>query len=331
MNLIRVSAVAIVGIALGACALNPKNDGVAGTSQDAAPDVPGTVFTIVFENHSEDDVIKPDVPFFWQAAHEYGIASAYISSTHPSCPNYIKMTSGSTNGVGSDDDPASNVHIPGTDNLADQLDAAGIKWRAYMESMETACSMGSHGDYAAKHDPFVYYQTMQNDPARCADRIVDYGKNFDADLASDQYRYMWITPNMCNDMHNCDPKIGDAWLKDVVTKIQASPGYQRGGAIFILFDEGSVQMLNAGADLPTMVISPQLVSSGFVSQTRFDHSSYAATVEDILGMPRLPATEGATPMDEFFKRKSPPMQSAPAATSTGGVNRTIEHTRVLEH
>jgi hypothetical protein len=315
---------AVLALAAGACALNPKNDGVPGSSDVKHPDVPGTIFTIVFENHSEDDVIKSDVPFFWQAAHEYGIASAYISSTHPSCPNYIELTSGSTNGVDSDNDPSSNVHIQGSENLADQLDAAGVKWRAYMESMAAPCGMSSHGSYAAKHDPFVYYASMQNDPARCADRIVDFGANFTDDLASDRYRYMWITPDLCNDMHDCDPKVGDAWLKNVVTQIQASPGYQRGGAIFILFDEGSVSMFGAGADLPTIVISPNLVSPGYVSQTRFDHASYVATVEDILGIPRLHATEGATPMDEFFK------ESAPAAIrSTGDVHRTVEHTGIL--
>jgi hypothetical protein len=193
--------------------------------------------------------------------------------------------------------------------------------------------MSSHGRYAAKHDPFVYYQSMQDDPARCADRVVDYATNFEADLASDQYRYMWITPNMCNDMHDCDPKIGDAWLRDVVGKIQASPGYKRGGAIFVLFDEGSVPIFELGADLPTIVISPKLVSQGYVSQTRFEHASYVSTVEDILGMPRMPSTEGVTSMDEFFVRKAASAQSAPASASSsnGDVHRALEDPRVLQH
>jgi hypothetical protein len=309
-----VTALAPTAIGLlGACALSPKNDGVSGSPAVRHPDVPGTVFTIVFENHSADDVIKDDVSFFWEAAHEYGIASAYISSMHPSCPNYIELTSGASQGIGSDNDPGSNISIQGHENLADQLDAKGVKWRAYMESMGTPCKTVSQGEYAAKHDPFVYYASIAGDPARCADRVVDFEASFAADLASDQYRYMWITPNLCNDMHDCDPKVADAWLRNVVTQIQASPGYQRGGAIFVLFDEGSVSLLKAGADLPTIVISPRLVSPGYVSQTRFDHASYVATVEDILDMPRLPVTKGATPMDEFFLER-PESQGAPSRT-----------------
>lgn len=312
MKLSRLAVSAVASSVLLACALSPKNEGVPGSPAVKHPDVPGTIFTIVFENHSEDDVVKDDLPFFWEAAHEYGLASAYVSNMHPSCPNYIELTSGASQGVGSDNDPASNVSIEGHENLADQLDAKGVPWRAYMEGMGAPCKLYSEGAYATKHDPWVYYASMANDEARCKDRVVDFAQSFSADLASDRYRYMWITPNMCNDMHDCDPKVADGWLRDVVGQIQASPGYQRGGAIFVLFDEGSVSILKAGADLPTIVISPRLVSPGYVSQTRFGHPSYVATIEDILDMPRLPVTEGVTPMDEFFVERPEASSAHPA-------------------
>ncbi|HEY2366173.1 MAG TPA: hypothetical protein VGH87_07305, partial [Polyangiaceae bacterium] len=58
------------------------------------PDVTGTVFTIVFENEAATDVFGSDAPFFTQLSKTYGLATAYTSSTHPSLPNYIMMTSG---------------------------------------------------------------------------------------------------------------------------------------------------------------------------------------------------------------------------------------------
>jgi phosphatidylinositol-3-phosphatase len=292
------SAVLLSAVATVDC--SSADTGTTGSALVGHPYVPGTIFTIVFENENADNLINPSNPFFWQLSQQYGLPVAYTSSTHPSLPNYIMMTSGSLNGVTTDSDPSANVTIPGSDNIADQLDGAGIKWRAYMESMGAACTTESSDLYGAHHDPFLYYWSMRMNTARCNADIVDFDANFTTDLASNAYRFMWITPNMCNDVHNCSTQTGDAWLKTVVTQIMASPGYQNGGAIFILTDEGSTRYLGASADLPVIVVSPNLFTTPYQTTTALDHRSYLATVEDILGLPRLPNTVGATSMDEFF-------------------------------
>jgi len=275
------------------------NPGVSGTATVQQPAITGTVFTIIFENEDQQNIL-PTLPFFSKLAAEYGQAAAYTSTTHPSLPNYIRMTSGSTHGISNDNDPQYNVQIGGTQNLADQLDGAGIPWRAYMESMGEPCKLASTDLYSAHHNPFLYYTTMVTDPARCAERVVDLDQHFTADLESGQYRYMWITPNTCNDLHNCSGAVGDAWLERVATQIMNSPAYQNGGALFVLFDEGNTRFLGASANLATIVASPNLIANGFVSQTAFDHNSYLSTIEDIFQLPRLNSTVGAVPMDEFF-------------------------------
>ena len=293
---------------LAATGCGPANSGVPGSSTVEKPDVTGTVFTIIFENHDQAQVLKPAAaPYMLQLSQTYSSANAYISNIHPSLPNYIELTSGATQGIGNDNDPSyAGDQIAGSDNLGDQLDAAGVKWRAYMESMGEPCKMDSTKLYAAHHAPFLYYSSLSSDKARCDDRVVDFEQNFAADLASNAYRYMWITPNMCNDMHDCTPDVSDKWLANVVPQIMDSPGYKNGEALFILFDEGNMRILGAAADLATIVISPNLVSPGYQSNTTFDHRSYLATMEDIFGMPRLTTTSSATPMDEFFKTASAP-------------------------
>jgi len=286
------------------CALNAANPGVPGKPDVKAPDVTGTVFTIVFENHAQSEVLKPDAPTFLSLSQSYGNANAYISSTHPSLPNYIEMTSGDKHGIANDNGPTGPNVIAGNDNLADQLDAAGVKWRAYMEDMGEPCKMESAGLYAVHHNPFVYYSSLAEDKPRCEEHVVDMAQHLDEDLAADKYDYVWITPNMCNNMHDCPPATADAWLKTTVDKLMASPGYKAGGAIFILFDEGSLRILGAAADLATIVVSDKLVSPGYTTDTRFDHASYLATLEDIFQMPRLPTTQNATPMDEFFVERT---------------------------
>lgn len=280
-------------------ACSAANGGVPGSAAVGHPDVPGTIFTIVFENHSANEVLIPG-SFFHEFAQENAQASAYVVSTHPSLPNYVLLTSGSTNGVTSDSAPDGNVEIEGTANLPDQLDAAGIPWRAYMESMGSPCTMSDVGEYTVHHDPFVYYQTMQSNPARCAQRVVDFEAHFASDLASGAYRYMWITPDDCDNMHSCAVSVADAWLQRVVTQIQAADAYKSGGAIFVVGDEGSTRFLSAAGNVVAIWASPKLARPSMVSNTAFDHRSYVATIEDAFGIPRLPATVDATPMDEFF-------------------------------
>lgn len=282
----------------------PLNPGVPGSAAVTHPAIDGTVFTIVFENQNADDILQPDLPTFYQLSQTVGRADAYVSYDHPSLTNYITMTSGSTQGITTSDDPATNVQITGDLNLGEQLEAAGIPWRAYMESMGDPCGTSTLYPYAANHDPFVYYHSLTDDPERCRERVVDFDQHFAEDLASNQYRYMWITPNKCNDMHDCPVTTGDAWLARVLPQILASPGYQNGGVVFILFDEGYLRLGSAGANLATLVLSPRLVTPHYVSNTSFDHRSYLATVEDIFQLPRLPNTVDATPMSEFFVSRS---------------------------
>jgi phosphatidylinositol-3-phosphatase len=288
-------------LAATGCQLNASNPGVAGEPDNTEPAVTGTVFTIIFENHEVREVLRPELPTFFDLSEKYGTADAYITDLHPSLLNYLVMTSGDYHGIGDSGGPAQH-DIGGKDNLGEQLDAAGVKWRAYMESMGSPCKLTSNqaGDYVVNHNPFVYYTSLTKDKERCQDRVVDHDKHFDEDLASGQYQYMWITPNMCNNMHNCDPSVADAWLKKTAGKIMESPGYKNGGVLFIMFDEGSVRVMNAEANLATIVVSENLIEPRYSTDTRFDHTSYLATIEDIFGLPRLPTTKDSTPMDEFF-------------------------------
>jgi hypothetical protein len=297
----RLGAAVALSLCVGCTAAESSTGPAAAVGK---PDVPGTIFTIVFENEDAENVISAENPTFYRLANENGRPYNYVSSTHPSLPNYIFMTSGSLNGITTDTDPDYNVVIPGSENLADQLDEKGVRWRAYMESMGEPCRMETFGElYNAHHDPFLYYGSMGGNRARCREKIVDFDQHFDADLASNEYRFMWISPDMCNDVHNCPVSTGDAWLAKVTEKIMASDGYKNGGAIFILFDEGNGRLFGSEAALPVIVISPNLASSPYTSSQRYDHGSYLATIEDIFAMPRLATTRSVPSLDEFFVSK----------------------------
>ncbi len=259
--------------------------GAAWALRSSSGGVPGTIFTIVFENKSLNQVIgSPSAPYFTALARQYASATSYRYAEHPSLPAYVVMTSGSTRGITDD----TGYVVPGTDNLAAQLDAAGIPWRAYGEGMPTPCARGYSGRWMPRHMPFLYYDYVVRDAGYCASHVVPMNPYFAQDLASDAFRYMWLTPDACSDMHDCSVATGDAWLARVLPQIFAAPGYRRGGVVFILFDEGS-----GDPRLPALVISPRLRNPGQSIDVPMDHRVYLATVEDLLGLPRLPSTQSA--------------------------------------
>jgi hypothetical protein len=255
----------------------------------------GSVFTIVMENKSYGDIIgNGAAPYINQLAKDNAVAAGYHDSyIHPSEPNYIWMVAGENFGILNDDDPnASNV-INSQSHVADQLERAGLTWRSYQESMGAPCGLTSHGTYAVKHNPFVYFADVNGwngttfaPGARCTDHVVDYGQ-LATDLAAGQVPdYVFITPDLKHDMHDGSIAAGDAWLAAEVPKILASSAYKNGGALFILWDEGSSQ----GDDPPFIAVSPN-AKPGFVSKTSYDTSSFLKTVQAMLGVEPLPCAD----------------------------------------
>src|SRR6266480_2984673 len=87
------------------------------------------VFVIMMENTGYTSLIgNSNAPFINSAAATYGLATKYFGVTHPSQPNYIAATSGST-GNDTDNDETLNFK-----NIVDQLETAGKTWKGYMES-----------------------------------------------------------------------------------------------------------------------------------------------------------------------------------------------------
>src|SRR3954462_4674897 len=90
------------------------------------------VVMIVMENKEYDDVIgSPDAPYINRLARRYGLATASYAIRHPSLPNYLALTGGSTFGIDSD---CTDCHVSGR-NIADQLEDAHRSWGGFMEGL----------------------------------------------------------------------------------------------------------------------------------------------------------------------------------------------------
>jgi len=251
----------------------------------AAPD-PSHVFVIVLENRSYSQVVGTS--YIAQLASEYGLASNYRGISHPSLPNYLAMTSGSTWGVA--DDGWHNLPAGG---LGAQLTDAGIEWRAYMEGMSSGCYRNGNG-YALKHNPFAYYG------GACPKQVVPF-TNFSADMTGASVpRFVWITPDLCHDGHDCSNSVVNDWLTQTVPVIMASDAWQDNGVLFITWDEGE----DSANSVLTLVVHPDPVTHH--SAKAYDHYSLLASIEDKLGVARLGAAAQATPMTDLLATKAQP-------------------------
>jgi hypothetical protein len=262
------------------------------------------VFVIVMENHEYNGVIgNPAAPYTNGLVASYGLATNYYAVSHPSLPNYLALTAGSTFGIASD---CTTCFVSAT-NIADQVEASGRSWKAYMEDMPVPCYTGSSsGNYAMKHNPFMYYNDIRNNTARCAAHVAPFTQ-FWVDMSTGVVPdFVWITPNMCNDTHDCPVGTGDAWLHSVVPTITGSAAFRNGGVLFITWDEGSSSAGccsgSWGGHVATLVIAPNAIS-GFRSGAAENHYGLLRTIEDGFHLGHLAAAGWASnlPLREYFR------------------------------
>ncbi|HKW07884.1 MAG TPA: alkaline phosphatase family protein [Candidatus Dormibacteraeota bacterium] len=255
-------------------------------SPDPSPSpTPSYVFVIVLENRSYAQVVGSG--YISQLAQQYAYTSDYHGVSHPSLPNYLALTSGSTYGIADD-----GWHSLPAGGLGAQLTASGISWRAYMEGMSNGCYRSPY-PYALKHNPFAYYG------GACPPEVVPF-TSFAADMQGDVPRFVWITPDLCHDGHDCSNSVVNSWLTQTVPAILNSSAWQDGGVLFITWDEGE----DSANSVLTLVIHPEPVLHR--SDRSYNHYSLLATIENELGLPRLGAAAQATPMDDLLESKRLP-------------------------
>ena len=268
-----------------------------GTCTGAKPPHYRHVIWIWMENRSYSEAIGPGSGGSGLArfAHRCGVATNYEAVTHPSLPNYIAATSGSTHGITSDCSPSD---CPVRHNsLYAQVTRAGLRWRGYAESMQHRCDHASYDHYAARHNPAVYYPPIAN---QCAGQDVALGGNtgpFATALAKRRLpAFAFVTPNLCHDGHDCSMQTADAWATPFLRRIVTSPAYKAGNtAVFVTWDEG----IGSDQRVATIVIAPS-VRPGTRAGARFTHYSLLRTTEQLLGLSYLGKAKAARSMRAAF-------------------------------
>jgi len=228
----------------------------------------------------------------------------YYGVTHLSLGNYIALVSGQGSNPATQLDCQVYTNIrPGTvgaggqaigtgcvyperiKTVADQLQAAGLSWRGYMEDMgndpasPATCrhpplgtadttQQARRGDqYAARHNPFVYFHSLLDSGACARDDVPLDRLPADLTTAARTPSLSFITPNLCDDGHDVPCISGqpgglvsaDAFLRTWVPRIMSSAAYRHGGLIAVLFDESDGRDASACCGEPKF---PNTVTNG---------------------------------------------------------------------
>lgn len=259
----------------------------------------------------------------------------YNGSTdlHPSEPNYIWQISGRTGPL--NDNPPSNANgnlFPvGTANLGASLTAKGLTWKSYQEDIDLTTSGGqltstvapqsqwvvpntnfsgtsstyvnpyngsNQYNYAAKHNPFVFFQSNYN--------ASNYApmQQLQTDLNNNTVgNFNWITPNQYNDMHTAltggftyngvhytgnQAAIaqGDNFLSKIIPEIMASQAFKNNGLIEIWTDEDEGDTPGTNGDFNNMeiLISPDAKGNAYVSMVPMNHDTDLKTWLELYGL-----------------------------------------------
>ena len=259
---------------------------------DTLPLVPSFehIALILFENKEYGSVIGSSaMPDYNRLAQEYTLLTQYYAVSHPSLPNYIALIGGDTFGIKRDCRDCF-INAP---SLPDLIEASGRSWKTYQEDMPRPCYLGNADRYAQKHNPFVYFDPIRLDQGRCERSVVPL-----TDLKTDIQagalpNFIFISPNLCNDAHDCSLKVADNWLSGLLaTLVPALDASGQPYLVVLTFDEGQGDHSccglpeDGGGRVPLVLLSPQ-AKSGFQDDTPYTHYSLLKTISESWGLDYL--------------------------------------------
>jgi hypothetical protein len=305
-------------------------------SGDSAVPSFGHVFLIIGENTELGQINTSNAPYLLNKLKPQSAwLTNYFALTHFSEANYIGMTSGQYTHCEQFDGSVASCH-QNVDNLFSQLDAQGVSWQSWMESMPAPCALDSSGSpktlnhYGAKHNPALFYDGVEgaggvwsatDKSTECLTQDIPTGgvgpndtSAFDSALASGNVaQFNLVVPNECEDGHdNCKPTGNgitqfDNFLRREVPKIVGSPAFGSDGLLLVTFDEGTSNrgdgnghQFAGGGNVAFLAFGPQ-VHAG-VDTAAYDHYSLLRTLEDGFGISdHLGGAADASPISTIWK------------------------------
>ena len=236
------------------------------------------VAVLVLENHDFGSAVgKGSSPYISGLAGRAALATRYYAVSHPSLPNYLALTAGSTFGISRD----CHCRVQAR-SLFDQLSAAGISWRAYFEP-------GSK-----RVNPFLHYRGGAGTAG--SSRVVGFPRLREDIRAKRLPRFLWVGLNLCHDGHSCSTRTSDHYLSGLVPALLPALGPR--GVLFVTWDEGTTRAgagLTPGGGHVALIAAGGGTRPGARSARPASHYTLLRTIEDAFGLPPLRRAAAASP------------------------------------
>jgi hypothetical protein len=231
------------------------------------------VAVVVLENRGYRVLRSPQATYLRSFGRRYGVATRYYGVSHPSLPNYLALTAGATFHLASD---CRGCQIDRT-SLFDQLSAAHISWKAYLEGGRVN---------TGRVDPLRHYEQTADGAA--AGHVAGFGR-LKADLRNRALpRFSWLTLGLCHDGHYCSTELSDDYLSHLLPRLVKGVGPH--GVVFVTWDEGTTDLGSApgpgGGHIPLIA-----AGGGALPHARsalpVNHYALLHTIESSFGLPPL--------------------------------------------
>ena len=286
------------------------------------------VFIVMMENTNYSQVIgdTTDAPFMNGLLSQGTSLDNYSGVYHPSDENYLSIAGGNTFVKGAIYYP--NIKVTAS-NIADEIEAKNMTWKAYEQGMGTPCNTSNNNDsyYEPDDAPLFNFTDVATNPARCAAHLFDTDQlTTDLQSTSTTPNFAWLAADDYNDGEasgNGSPKslqVQDAWLKQTLQPIFDSPAWTNQRSLLVLtWDESDdpLALASEGNHIATIMVGSQgLVRAGAVSNVSYNHYSTGRTIENALGLAPMTANDQyAQPVNDAF--------TAPTASTTPSLSDTM--------
>ena len=239
------------------------------------------VFVVVLEN---EDASRAEVqPYMRELASRGAVLRNYHALAHPSRPNYIALVAGSAFDVKSNDPVVVDAR-----HIGNLLEEKGLSWKSYAENYPGNCSLKESagfkwfGQYVQRHEPFLRFKNVRDDPTRCA-RVVE-ASELDEDVANGTLpSFALYIPNNSNNGHDTGVAKADEFLRKRFDPLLRDPRFMNGTLFVVTFDEDEGSKNNA---IYTVLVGAG-VRRGAASNTWYDHYSLLRTIEEIFALGTL--------------------------------------------
>ncbi|HWY27906.1 MAG TPA: alkaline phosphatase family protein [Candidatus Sulfotelmatobacter sp.] len=260
------------------------------------------IVTVMMENQGLCDVYKGcggSAAYMSQLADQNVLVMTWGTTSHPSEGNYISLIGGDNFGHTNDGYCCFGINAP---NIVDRLESAGLSWQAFAEDASGSGTCNFSPPRGADHFAFLTFADM-NTPARCAN-LLSTTSSSDTEFlnslnSANPANFIWLTPNDCNNMHDCGIAAGDSYLSTLVPQILSSKEFTTTKAtLLILFDEGYTGCSSTGGTGECVYASfsgPAARKGLQLSPLGASHYSYLSTIEAAWGLTSLASNDAGAP------------------------------------